>query len=74
MFQITNSLKLALLGLAALTLAACGGGGEAGIVGKAAGFLRQFCDLDAGGAKRAARHWQRDCLVAGIERDLIDCG
>jgi len=28
MFQITNSLKLALLGLAALTLAACGGGSD----------------------------------------------
>jgi len=33
MFQITNSLKLALLGLAALTLAACGGGGEDSVEG-----------------------------------------
>ncbi len=33
MFQITNSLKLALLGLAALTLAACGGGGEDSVDG-----------------------------------------
>lgn len=33
MFQITNSLKLALLGLAALTLAACGGGGSDSVEG-----------------------------------------
>lgn len=33
MFQIINSLKLALLGLAALTLAACGGGGEDSVEG-----------------------------------------
>lgn len=33
MFHITNSLKLALLGLAALTLAACGGGGEDSVDG-----------------------------------------
>lgn len=33
MFQITHSLKLVLLGLAALTLAACGGGGEDSVDG-----------------------------------------
>src|SRR5690606_14608290 len=54
--------------------AARGGGGEAGVVGEAAGFLRQLRDLDAGGAERATRHRQRDRLVAGIERDLFDRG
>src|SRR3546814_19576693 len=50
------------------------GSGEARVVGEAAGFLRQLGDLDAGGAERATRHRQRDRLVAGIERDLFDCG
>src|SRR5699024_3268175 len=42
--------------------------------GEEAGFLRQLRDLDAGGAERATRHRQRDRLVAGIERDLVDRG